>query len=171
MSDLMALPASKPGRKPKSERHATAIQIAEGKFADSLPEVADLALQLALGTKPEVCPAHHVVLRCPEDKVVRFPDDDGPGEVQHCSYESKGHPANERMITYVMNRIAGTPTPAGQKQISLDFVRKVTRHIADVFNTVNVMESPDERARNFAMGVAQLWVLIGTDDVTDTPSD
>jgi hypothetical protein len=156
----------KVGRKPKSERHATAIQEAEGKFADKLPLIADMALDMAMGTKPETCPIHKAtVMTCPHEDPVMWVDEEGvmriSTETTRCDIESKGFPANERMMVYVMNRVAGIPTVRGERQVQLEFVRKVTKHIADLFKSINDYPSPEERANNFAMGIAQLWVLIG----------
>lgn len=136
----------KTGRKPARERHATAIKEAEARLADRLPEMADLVLEMALGTKPERCPAHHYILQC---------------TAEECQYTSKGFPASERMLVYAMNRIAGAPTVAGEKQVNLEFVRLIAKGVSSVFREVNVLESPEDRAQQFAMGIAQMWVSLG----------
>lgn len=135
-----------PGRKPARERHAGSIKEAEAKIADRLPEMADLLLEMALGTKPEKCPAHHFVLQC------THPD---------CLYASKGAPANERMLIYAMNRVAGTPTIAGEKQVNMEFVRLIAKEVANVFKEVNELETKEERAQQFAMGITRMWVTLG----------
>lgn len=140
------------GRVPNQTRHATSIQEAERKFADKLPEIADLVLQAALGVKEETCPVHSSVLVCPET------NKDG----EPCKNKSRGHPTNERMMVYVLNRIAGAPTIAGDRQINMGFVRDVSQHVTDVFKSVNELESPEERAINFARGIAEMWALVGS---------
>lgn len=159
-SDPVANPRGA-GRIPNRERHATAIQEAERKFADKLPEVAELMLELALGTKPEKCPAHHVELACPKTVWVQRPSATSEGVERPCDYKSRGVAANQNAMVYVLNRIAGTPAPSGDKQLSMEFVRKIAKHVADVFSSVNYMDDPEERARNFASGIAQMWLLIG----------
>lgn len=145
---------------PNRERHATAIQEAERKFADKLPEIAEMMLELALGTKPEKCPIHHVELTCPELVQTKRPSASEDAEYRPCTTVSKGVPANQTAMTYVLNRIAGTPAPTGDKQLNMEFVRKIAKHVADVFSSVNYIDDPDERARNFASGIAQMWLLI-----------
>lgn len=162
-SDPVANPRGA-GRIPNKERHATAIQTAEKKFADKLPEVADMMLEMALGRKPEKCTAHHDILACPHPVQIRRPDPDNPddeGDYRPCGRESTGNPANQTAIQYVINRIAGTPAPAGDKQLSMEFVRKIARHVADVFDSVNYLDDPDERRSTFTAGIAQMWMLIG----------
>jgi hypothetical protein len=173
------------GRKPNRLRHAEAVKAAEEKFARKLPRIADMALEMAEGREPEKCRKHKQTLMCPSGSAEALDAADGLiASLLHeldfidpvleervrtfsdlsrnrCGNESAGFPANERMVQYVMNRIAGTPTPAGKKQVSLEFVRQVTKHIADVFKEVNKSADPEERARNFAMGISQLWVLVG----------
>lgn len=146
MPESDPVPLRTVGRKPARERHATAIKEAEGKIADRLPEMAEMVLEMALGRKPEKCPAHHYILQCTD------PD---------CLYASKGSPANERMLIYAMNRVAGTPTIAGEKQVNMEFVRILAKEVASVFKEANELETKEQRAQHFAMGITRMWISIG----------
>lgn len=140
------------GRKPAVERHAGVIVETEKKLAEHLPEVADEILRLALGSAPERCPTHDEVLACPYE-------DEETGEI--CGQESQARRANEKMLVYVFNRIAGVPTVAGEKQVNMEFVRELARHVGEVFRAVNQLPTPEERSHEFAVGLSQMFLQFG----------
>jgi hypothetical protein len=159
----------KAGRPANAARYATPIRLAEKAFADRLPEVADSMLRLALGVRNDSCTLHAVPYQCPEEVETSDWDDDlkalvGRGDWHPCGQKAPGLPANPDAMKYVLNRIMGTPAVAGEKRIKIDFVRKVATHIADVFRDTNQILDPEERAREFARGVAEMWVLVGEQD-------
>lgn len=158
MTNETALSATGVGRKPARERHAGAVREAESKLAGRLPEMADAVIEMALGRTPERCPAHHWILKC---------EDEG------CDYRSLGGVKNERMLIYAMNRVSGAPSVAGERQVSMEFIRRITRHIAQVFREINVIPDPEERARQFVIGVTQIWMLGDSQgaEAGDNPSD
>lgn len=141
MGDL----ASLVGRPPTRQAHAGKVREAEGKIADRLPELVDLLMEMALGRKPERCTVHPMdILECPT-----------------CHERSHGSPANQSALTYAINRVAGTPTVAGEQRVNLDFVNRIAKHIAEAFTAVNLLPTPEERREQFAMRMAEIWVLIG----------
>ncbi len=137
------------GRPRKAMKHAGAISEAEERISDRLPELADNALESALGRKPEVCRFHHGTLECPKES---------------CNEKSKGGIADPQMVKYLLNRIMGNPGQSIDRQINLEFITKVTSHITDVFHESNQHDDPQERANVFAQGVSQLWALIGLNE-------
>jgi hypothetical protein len=141
------VPFDSRGRKPSRERHATAIQEAEGKFARNLPDIADDLLDMAMGRREQVCSEHRLPFQCPD-----------------CDEVAGPIPTNFQAMKYVMDRIAGTPSPRGEAQVNLAFVAKVAKAVARVFNQVNSNPDPNERARQFAVGITELWATIERDE-------
>lgn len=142
-------PAPRPRGRPSTRaEHAAVVRVAEEKIAAKLPELAESALELALGRKPESCPYHHLPLRCPHV---------ASGGAR-CDYESRGFPANERMLVYAIDRVAGRPPSAdAETRLQIDFVRRVARFVATTFAEVNRLPDADERARAFAVAMSSIW--------------
>jgi hypothetical protein len=72
-------------------------------------------------------------------------------------------PANQSALTYLINRIAGTPAPAGEQRVDMDMVNRIAKHVATAFREVNSLETPEERSAQFAMRVAELFALAGAE--------
>jgi len=139
----------KRGRKPNSERHDTQIQEAEGKFARKLPEIADNMLDMAMGRVIPRCPIHRQKYTCPD---------------VDCNNNAPGVPENWTAMKYIMDRIAGSPTPKNQEVIQTNFVQKVAMAIAKLFNEVNAIQDESDRARQFAVGLSGLLAVVTTED-------
>ena len=157
------------GRKPNREKHAEVVRASEEQIIAAFEDLTAAALEMALGRTPEICRYHHAPLRCTHGEEIDVDDIDKKGEsvvrqatVLDCSVESSGFPRNEKMIVYAIDRIAGRPAVAGaERQLQADFVRKVARYVAQIFNEANTAEStPDERARSFAVGMANIWSFV-----------
>lgn len=78
------------GRKPKRQKYATAINRAEKRIADRLPEVVDALLELAAG------------VRVVDDQV-----DDQDGDKKPAVYT---RPPDRDACKYLVDRILGRPT-------------------------------------------------------------
>ncbi len=134
------------GRPTKATKHKGQIAEAESRISDKLPELADEALKLALGTSPEKCRRHRQILTCPND---------------NCKNASEGVLTDPQMVKYLLNRVMGNPGQSVDRMINMEFVDKVTKHITTVFHEANRNDDAQERANVFAQGIAQLWVFIG----------
>lgn len=134
----------KPGRPPNRQVYQSEIRAAERTFADKLPQAAEAMLELAMGKRPERCLEHREVLECPT-----------------CHAQSVGSPINQSALQYVLNRIMGTPTVAGEQRINSEFAQRMAKHVAEVFNAVNDLPTPEERREQFAMRMAEMWMALG----------
>lgn len=143
MSDTELVSLDPRGRKPSRQRHAGAVSEAEDKFARVLPDIADHILSLAIGTDEQKCAQHGHIFQCPD-----------------CDKKAKPIPKNFQALIYVMNRIAGSPAIKGEQQVNMAFVQKAAKAVAMLFNDVNELADPDERARKFAIGITQLYALM-----------
>lgn len=139
------------GRKPARERHKTAIQGAEEKLSDRLPDLVDALMAQALGGKPEMCPKHRLTLACPHET--------DEGDI--CGRESAGQPANFAALKYAVDRVMGQPrTRTEDDGLSLEIVQRIGKHITQAFLDVNHLADEEERARQFAQSVAQMWTMV-----------
>lgn len=157
------------GRPKNREKHAEVVRLSEEKIIERFEEITDAALEMALGRTPEICPYHHGPLRCSHGEEVEVelgPDKKGEpvyamATVLDCAAVSRGFPRNEKMLVYAIDRIAGRPAVAGaERQLQADFIRKVGRYVAQIFNEANGKETPEERAREFAVGMANIWNMV-----------
>lgn len=156
------------GRPANREKHREVVRLSEEKLAENLPALTDAALELALGRKAEICRYHHLPLRCPHGEEIEVDDVNTKGEpivvmatVLDCGESSKPAPANEKMLMYAIDRVSGRPALAdSDRQLQADFIRKTGRYVADVFLRANQLESADERAKEFAVGMSNLWTLV-----------
>lgn len=156
MTDSAAVERAGRGRPSNREKHRDVVRLSEEKIIQRFGDITDAALEMALGRKPESCRFHHLVLRCPHTTELETGE-----EVLDCAVESRGFPSNERMIIYAIDRIAGRPAAAGaEKQVQADFIRTTAQYVARIFSEANRLPDADERARTFAIGMANIWNFV-----------
>lgn len=163
------------GRPANRERNAEIIAIGDARLSDNYEELLEQALDHALGRKPEVCPYHHGVLQCthtttrlreksrPEATGLVLVEEEPEFEEYQdvCPHTSQARGGDPAMMRYLIDRVAGRAPIAGERQIKLDFVRRVASHVVSLFQDVNLLSDPEERAQQFADGMTQMWSTLG----------
>ncbi len=163
-------PPRRRGRPSTRDRNIEVLAQGEHQILDRYEEMVEAALELALGRKPEKCPFHHMVLRCPHTHTeIRVASVDGLALLEDleeqtievpCKHESQARAGDAGMLRYMMDRVAGRAPVAGERQVKLEFVRRVANHIAVLFQEVNVIEDHEERAHAFAAGMTRMWMVM-----------
>lgn len=167
------------GRPANRERNAEIVALGDARLSDNYEELLDQALEHALGRKPEVCPYHHSVLQCthtttrtrekqrPEPTALALVEPEQEPELEEyeyqCPHTSQARNGDAAMMRYLIDRVAGRSPIAGERQIKLDFVRRVASHVVSLFQEINSIADPEDRAQQFADGMTQMWNVLGDD--------
>lgn len=163
----------KRGRPSNRQRNIEAVAAGEAIIIEQFEEMIETGMEIALGRKPEVCPYHHEVLSCAhvtkqmrrkqageDDEFDPLALDTWEEYEDTCGHQSKARSGDAAMLRYMIDRVAGRAAQAGEKQIKIDFVRRVANHVTVVFQQVNDIVDPEDRAHAFAEGVQKMWLVM-----------
>lgn len=109
------------GRKPKAEKHGTAIEQAENRICDRLPEIVDSEIALAIGGEEIIeekwLPAGMLTIEYGDGHILAFPHLQ-PTDMVLVERKVSRTPRNRQANEYLINRILGAVPQKVQQSLT-----------------------------------------------------